>query len=459
MAYLLPQLLTQNARRHPDHTAVVCDGASCTYGELAQRSDQLAGVLQQAGVVRGDRVGVYLEKSIEAVIALFGIMKAGAAYVPLDPAAPVRRVTYIIDNCAMKALVTTQTKVNGLAEAGPLAASVQYLVLTDAQLASQTAQPLRLGWSTVLAAPTAPPPDPQLVEDDLAYILYTSGSTGVPKGVMISHRASLTFVDWATACFALQPTDRVANHAPFHFDLSIFDLFATLQAGGTVILVPGRLALFPRSLAQWIAEERISVWYSVPSALTRLVLYGGLDDFDCSQLRLVLFAGEVFPIKHLRTLMAHWPQAAYYNLYGPTETNVCTWYGVRPLDLDRTEPLPIGQACANSEVFVLDEAGQVAPPGQVGELCVRGPGLMKGYWGLPDRTQLVLHPYVLHKTLGPELIYHTGDLVQQAADGNFIYLGRRDNQIKSRGYRIELGEIERGVLCPANPQVHDPGAD
>jgi acyl-CoA synthetase (AMP-forming)/AMP-acid ligase II len=259
---------------------------------------------------------------------------------------------------------------------------------------------------------------------------------------MISHRASLTFIDWATACFALQPTDRVANHAPLHFDLSIFDLFATIKSGGTVILVPPLIALFPRQLAQFIVEQHITVWYSAPSALIQLALHGELSRFAYKALRLVLFAGEVFPIKHLRTLMTLLPHPAYYNLYGPTETNVCTWYRAPQLTAERVEPLSIGQACANSEIILLNEKQERVAPGEVGELCVRGPGLMKGYWGLPEKTAAVLHPYPVHPALGAQLIYHTGDLVREDDDGNLLYLGRRDNQIKSRGYRIELGEIE-----------------
>lgn len=442
MAYLLPQLLTHRAQHQRDQIAVIAGATHCTYGDLDHQSDQLAHLLSEAGVRRGDRVGLFVEKSVEAVVAIFGIMKAGAAYVPLDPTAPPKRVAFMIDNCQMKALISTQAKLLALYMAGPLATSLHCLLVTDSGTVSPVngAHPPVIGWSAVLAAP-ATPPAPELIEDDLAYILYTSGSTGVPKGVMITHRASLTFIDWATDCFQLQPIDRVANHAPFHFDLSIFDLFATIKSGGTVILVAPTLALFPRTLAQFIEEQRITVWYSVPSALIRLVMDGELTRFAYAHLRLVLFAGEVFPIKHLRTLMTLLPHPAYYNLYGPTETNVCTWYQVPQLPADRVEPLSIGRACANSEIILLNEQQERVAQGEVGELCVRGPGLMKGYWGLPEKTQAVLHPYLVHPSLGPALIYHTGDLVRADVDGNLSYLGRRDHQIKSRGYRIELGEI------------------
>ena len=441
MAYLLSQLLTQSAARSPDNIAIVHEQRQYTYHALNEASKRFANLLQQAGVVRGDRVGLYLEKSLAAVAALFGILKLGAAYVPLDPAAPAQRIAYMVANCQMKALVSTTAK----------HATLQALLAAQGHIPAAIAidEEAHLGRLGALVEP----PDPGTIENDLAYILYTSGSTGNPKGVMISHRAALTFVDWACETFNVQPTDRVSNHAPFHFDLSTFDLFATIKAGGAVVLVPPALSVFPLNLAKFIAEQRISIWYSVPSALTRLVLYGNLAQFDLSHLHTILFAGEVFPVKYLRELMALIPQAGYHNLYGPTETNVCTWYTVPPLDPERTEPISIGKGCANSEILVLDEEDKIASPGVVGELCVRGPGLMAGYWSLPERTAQSLTPYVVYPHLGPEPIYRTGDLVREEADGNYTYLGRRDNQIKSRGYRIELGEIE--TVLYSHPDIEE----
>lgn len=429
MAYLLPHLLSQSRTLNPEQIAVTDGTRKVSYADLDDLSNRFAHLLHAAGVRRGDRVGLYLDKSAEAVAALFGIMKLGATYVPLDPAAPVQRIAYMVNNCAMSAVISSSAKMPALQEQLAASDTVPAAILAD-------------DGATLLAADATPPPDPGTIEQDLAYILYTSGSTGNPKGVMINHRAALTFVNWAVETFDVQPTDRVSSHAPFHFDLSTFDLFATIKAGGTVVLVPPSLSVFPRSLADFIAEQEISIWYSVPSALTRLVLHGQLERYDFPHLRTILFAGEVFPIKHLRYLMELLPDVAYHNLYGPTETNVCTWYTVPPLDPARIEPIPIGRACANSEILVLNEHEQRVTPGCVGELCVRGPGLMTGYWGLPDRTAQSLTPYVVHAHLGAEPIYRTGDLVRQEADGVYTYLGRRDNQIKSRGYRIELGEIE-----------------
>jgi amino acid adenylation domain-containing protein len=279
------------------------------------------------------------------------------------------------------------------------------------------------------------------IETDLAYILYTSGSTGTPKGVMISHRNSLTFVEWAAAAAGLSEQDRVCSPAPLHFDLSVFDIFATCQAAACVAVLPDGAATFPVSIAKWLEAERISVWYSVPSVLTLLACYGSLQQFDLSRLRTVIFAGEVFPPKHLARLMAELPRCRYLNWYGPTETNVCTAFEVPAGGAD-AGPAPIGKACANTEVFaVTSEGRRVSRPGEVGELYVRGPSLMRGYWGQSAKTSEALVPNPFRAEYD-ELVYRTGDLVTLEPTGDYAYLGRRDSMVKVRGYRVELGEVE-----------------
>jgi amino acid adenylation domain-containing protein len=288
-----------------------------------------------------------------------------------------------------------------------------------------------------------PGADPPIIEDDLAYILYTSGSTGVPKGVMLTHRNAMSFVAWCGERIGIRSDDRVSNHAPLHFDLSILDLYLAAMGAATLVLVPDDSAYFGAALVELIKEEGITVWYSVPSALT-LIARAVDGPLDLADLRAVVFAGEVFPTKNLRELQALLaPATTLWNLYGPTETNVCTYYQVHELpEDDRT--IPIGRACENDEVFAWTEHGAVGGVGEEGELYVRGPTVMKGYWARPEKTAEMLVRDPRPDAYG-DPVYRTGDLVRLREDGDFDFLGRRDHQIKSRGYRIELGEIEAAL--------------
>jgi L-proline---[L-prolyl-carrier protein] ligase len=448
MTYLLHHLLSESAARLPDKEAMRFEGSGLTYARLETLTNQVARTLRDAGVRRGDRVGIYFHKSLAAIIGVFGAMKTGAIYVPLDANAPAKRLAYITRNCEIKVLVTS-SQVSGLIDLLSEQTPVHAVILTDdQQLAGSPNQLRTISWAEVMQQAGGPVPPSGAIETDLAYILYTSGSTGEPKGVMISHRTILTFINWSCETFQITPAERVTSHAPLHFDLSTFDIYATLKAGATVVLVPERLSVFPVQLADLLQNERITITYLVPSILSLMITYGKLDAHDLSALRAVLFAGEVFPIKSLRQLAAAIPHADFYNLYGPTETNVCTYYKVQANDLnpDRTKPVPIGIACENTEVFAVDERQQlVTEPGREGELWVRGSCLAQGYWGDADKTAANFVSNAFQPHFG-ETAYRTGDIVTLAEDGvNWIYVGRRDHMVKSRGYRIELGEIEAAL--------------
>ncbi|MEX2030638.1 MAG: amino acid adenylation domain-containing protein [Anaerolineales bacterium] len=459
MAYLLQHILREGASRFGDQIAVRFGDWQWTYAELDRRSSQLARSLRELSVRRGDRVGIYLHKSLASVLSVFGILKAGGVYVPLDARAPAARLAYITRNCDIRVIVTSAECAAEVEALLREETPVQAVVLTEAgplgeplPVAPRPGARTVVAWDEVARGEASPLGDDGTIETDLAYILYTSGSTGEPKGVMISHRTIFTFLRWAVDTFRMGPDDRVTSHAPLHFDLSTLDIFATLLAGGTVVLVPEGLSTFPVRLVKLLHDERITLTYLVPSVLTLMVTYGRLDAHDLSALRTILFAGEVFPIKYLRKLAAKVPHVELYNLYGPTETNVCTYYQVGPADLDpeRQHPVPIGRACENTEVFAVDESGQrVDEPGREGELWVRGSTVAQGYWGDRPKTAgvFVANPLQPHVQ---EVAYRTGDVVCLEADGvTWRYLGRRDHMVKSRGYRIELGEIEAALYSHA----------
>jgi amino acid adenylation domain-containing protein len=450
MAYVLQQLLRKSAKAYPEKPAVWARGKSITYRELEERSNQLAHLLRKQGVEKGDRVGLFFPKAVESVVSMLGVLKAGGVYVPLDPQAPADRIGYIISNCGIRVLITNVERRQALT--GETLDALECCILTDQVDSSADASGNVIPWSRLSDFPANHAPKVDLIETDLAYILYTSGSTGRPKGVMLSHQNALTFVEWCAEEFQIRSEDRLSNHAPLHFDLSVFDVYNALEAGATVYLITEDLALFPTSLASFIETQGITVWYSVPSALMLLLLHARLTQEKLKSLRIILFAGEVFPMKYLRQLAEMAPAAELYNLYGPTETNVCTYYKVERERLASLEKLPIGIACANTEAFAITDDGRRAVTGESGELYVRGPAVTYGYWADPEKTQNMVVPNRFQHHFD-EKMYRTGDLVTVGEDGNYYFVGRRDSMIKSRGYRIELGEIESALL--SHPGVRE----
>ena len=445
--FTLPQLLARSAERWPDHPAVRCRGASLSYRQVDGQANALAGAFIDAGIRRGDRIGVYMPKCVEMLPAVYGAMRAGAAYVPLDPKGPPKRAALVASDCEIAALVATPDLAEQLLpQLDP--PPVLTVLVGGPPTPSLTKA---IGFDDVVRTDAAATPEVGVIDLDLAYILYTSGSTGLPKGVMLTHRNALTFVEWCIERIGVRHDDRLSNHAPLHFDLSVFDLYVAAHAGATVVPVPEEDTYMPTALSSFVRDEAITVWYSVPSAL-HLLASAASDGADLASLKTVIFAGEVYPTPKLRELLKRIPGRSPWNLYGPTETNVCTYYRVVDVPPDDDRPIPIGRACENTDVFAVADDGSRAEVGEVGELYVRGSTVMKGYWGRPDVTGGVLVDHPLDPTL-PERVYRTGDLVRPRPDGDYDFLGRRDHQIKSRGYRIELGEIEAALAT--HPAVED----
>jgi amino acid adenylation domain-containing protein len=400
----LHDLVVSSARRDPDAEAVCGPAGSLTYGELDRLADRYAAALASHGVRQGDRVLIWCEKSADAVALMQAALRMGAIYVPVAPGNPVVRLRRIAASCRPAIVVTDEDRAKKAAAAG---------------------WPAPLATFGDLRATIGPTPKPTTISrDSPAYILYTSGSTGEPKGVCISHRNALAFVEWAAAEVGLYSGDRLANHAPFNFDLSVFDLYGAFLAGASVHLIPGTAAYAPEQLVDLVERCRITVWYSVPSVLLLMMRQGGLMTRPAPEsLRVCVFAGEPFPVGDVVELRGAWPQVRLFNWYGPTETNVCTSYEVTDADLGRTRPLPIGAECSGDRVWLHPEGADE------GEIVVAGPTVMIGYWDGPRQD-------------GP---YRTGDIGRYGDTGELEYVGRRDDMVKVRGHRVELGEIEAAL--------------
>ncbi len=426
----LTDWLERFARETPDAPAAQDNfGNSLTYAQLDALASRVACKLHSMGVRKGDRVGMCVPKCVNSVVTIYGVLKAGAAYVPVDYSAPRERNRFIFENCAAKAVITDTPRAASLEGVAPL------LVYPGEATAGVGAD-----WLNDQNPRWANTDKPGL--NDLAYILYTSGSTGVPKGVMHNHSSAVSFVEWCEKVYSPTGLDRFSSHAPFHFDLSVLDLYVPATAGARVVVIGDELGKDPHNLASFIADSRITAWYSVPSILTLLLQFGKVEEKDYSALRVVNFAGEVFAIKHLRDLVNLWPGKGFYNLYGPTETNVCTYYKVPgPIPPEQTVPIPIGKVCENCRAAIWDEGFNPVTTGNEGVLYIHYSGpTMRGYWG--DEARTAASSRVDDRG---ERWYCTGDVVVPREDGNLIFVGRRDRMVKRRGYRIELGEIEAGL--------------
>ena len=456
MTYLLHDLLRKSAAKFPERPALVGPKLTLNYQELDAQSDVVARVLLRSGVTPGMPVGIAMHKCIEAIVAVYGIMKAGACYVPIDAFAPAKRSVGIVANTGMTHILTTADRVSSLIadfRAHPEGSSLTTLLTVGEKKAEAPAGLEHIDWQLEADAELELP---ALTDTHLAYVLHTSGSTGLPKGVAISHRSALCFVETSTKFWKVSATDRLCSQAPLHFDLSVFDLYVAAQAGAAVVLIPEFYAAFPKKMATAIDAQGITIWNSVVSTLTLMMERGKPENCSFETLRLVIFSGEVMPVRYLRILHQHMTRATMYNVYGQTEANSSMFYRIdrEAIPQDDGWKIPLGQSLPNFEVFALDDAGcRITEPGIAGELLVRASTVASGYWSNPKLTaeKFITNP------LDPESgarVYRTGDLVQLDQEGNYLFCGRSDDMIKSRGYRVELGDIDLALLsCPGVESV------
>jgi amino acid adenylation domain-containing protein len=444
MTSTLSHLLLQAADAHPDRPAVWSPAGELTYAGLYDRSLGLARALAEQGLEPGDRVVIALAKDLALPVAIFGTLLAGGAYVPIDYLTPPARAHAIAADADPVAVIAGPRMMRGLlGDAHPAghdpdgnAAALHWLGRDwfdpdrspERRPVSQSLARLQPPgrWRPAAAGPASA----------LAYILYTSGSTGQPKGVAHTHASALAFVRWAVGAAKVTGNDVLSQHASPSFDLSVFDFFAAATAAARLALVPastfGRVA----SLCRFIAAAGVTVWYSVPSALLRDSATNALALLQGSALRQVIFAGEPIPAGPLRVLWHHLPPSCRVaNWYGPTETNVCTFHDLTASDIDGADPIPIGRPCPYASTWLAGE-GPGTPDGAAGQLLVAGDSLMTGYWKRPEATTRVFSPGP-----GGRVYYATGDLVSRDGRG-FTYRGRADRQLKVRGHRVQPEEVE-----------------
>ena len=450
MVRSLQGYVVRQAERRPEAAALVFGDETTSYGDLEARSNRLARLLKEAGAGPGDRIGLLLPKSPAAVAAMLATLKAGCIYVPIDPESPAARVERILRAADCRLLLVASSAV---ALAGDLMAALgpetrPNVVLMEGGGAAQDVG-IVIRFTESDAAGLSAEPLPHAGDPDApAHILFTSGSTGAPKGVVVTHENVIAFITWANGYFGLGGDERISCHSPLHFDLSTYDLFGGFAAGAEVHLVPPALNLFPGRLVELIRGRRLTQWFSVPSILAYLARFDAVKQGDFPELRRLIWCGEVFPTPALSYWMRRLPHVAFTNLYGPTETTIASSYHTLeapPSDLSAS--VPIGKACGGEEILVLGDGLEPLPAGKVGGIHIRGAGVTQGYWRDEERTREAFLPTSFGR------MYRTGDLGWRGEDGLVHFLGRADAQIKSRGHRIELGEIEAALH--ALPEIGD----
>lgn len=419
------EYLETSAGKTPDKIAVIDSESACTYLELMNNARCIGSALADIVTIRKPVV-VFMDKCVEALTTFMGIVYSGCFYTLISPDQPAARIRQILEVSQSDCIITLTDQFNRLEDIEFSGRILGYSNLVQYDIDSDKLKSIRSSSMDV----------------DPLYCNFTSGSTGVPKGVLVSHRSVIDFMEYFPSLFDITSNDIIGNQAPFDFDVSVKDIYSTLKLGATMVIIPKKLFSIPMQLLDYICDHGVTTLIWAVSALCMITQLRGLSYKVPTAVNKILFSGEAMPVKHLKLWQKYLPNAMYVNLYGPTEiTCNCTYFRIdRDYELDET--LPIGKAFPNEKVFLLDENDQlVTEPGTIGEICVSGTALALGYYNNPSQTkkaftQNPMNPYYI------EPIYRTGDLAYYNGDNNLCFGGRKDFQIKHMGHRIELEEIE-----------------
>ena len=430
---IVTEYLDYSAERFPNKTAVVDSKRSITFRQLRDEAFHVASYVICHFKLWHQPVCFYLDKGVSCISAMMGIAYSGNFYTPIDTKMPILRITKILETLDAPLILTDRAH---LERAKSFAGERDVICIEDA-----LAEPCD---ERAISQNTS-----RIIDTDVLYVLFTSGSTGTPKGVIIGHRSVVDYIDWVTETFHIDEKTVFGNQAPFYFDNSILDIYSMLKTGATMYIIPQIYFAFPIKLLEYMQKNLINTIFWVPSALCLVANLRALPKRHVDSLRKILFCGEVMPNKQLNQWRREYPDALYGNLYGPTEiTDVCAAYIVDRNFRD-DEALPMGKACRNTEIFLLDENDRlVNAPEKEGELCVRGTCLAYGYYNNPEKTKAAFVQNPLNHSYS-EIIYRTGDLVKYNNLGELVYICRKDYQIKLMGHRIELGEIETAASSVA----------
>ncbi len=426
------RLLDEAVLIRPEKTAVRDEWGEITYADLCEYGKRVGTVLINSSETDGtEPVMVYLPKSLKCIVSFMGAMYSGNPYVPAAYDMPLNRIEKIIESLdGAGHIITDADGAERLKEINPPLPVHIYEDMLSSE-ADEKAVEKAVG---------------AVCDTDPIYIMFTSGSTGAPKGVTVPHRGVIDYAMWVSKTFEINESTVLGNQAPFYFDNSIFDIYSMLLSGAEMIIIPEKLFMFPSKLPEFIRDNNITTIFWVPTVMINVANSGVLSEIEMPTLKTAAFCGEVMPNTQLNIWRRYHKDCLYANLYGPTEiSDVCTYYIVdRPFN--DSDPLPIGKACENMRIIILNEDNKQAKVNEQGEMCVIGTGVSLGYWNNPEITakafmQNPLNPYY------DERIYRTGDLAYINDDGLIMYVGRRDNQVKIKGNRIELGEIENAAMC------------